>query len=36
MGTLAGIDGFKRGEGSRGSEEGASGFIFTFRDIGRS
>lgn len=37
MGTLAGIDGFKRGEGRRGSEGGvgeASGFIFS--DFGRS
>lgn len=31
MGTLAGTDGFKRGEGSRGSGEG-----FRFRDKGRS
>lgn len=35
MGMLAGMDGFNRGEGSRGSEEEeTSGVIF--RDMGRS
>lgn len=32
-GTLAGIDGFKRGEGSRGSEVGRWGFILRGRSI---